>query len=272
LVVSVAPDLALLQGPQQLHLEGPGQLAHLVEEERPAVRRLEEPLLVPVRSRERATDEAEELRLEELLGDPPAVDGDEGHARAQRLAMQHPGDQLLPRPAGAGDEHGGVVGRHLLRHLHRPPHGRRADDDLAEAGIRPDLPAQAPDLLAELLPLLGLAHDEQDIVGAEGLRNVVVGAFLHGLHGQIQATVRRHDQDQRPAAGFPVRLQELEAVELRHADVAENEIRLLLLGRGQPLLAVLGLDHVVPGVGQDEGEGLTESGVVVDDEDLHERT
>src|ERR1700730_10483197 len=76
------PDLAALERAQELGLQARRHLADLVEQERPAMRFLEQPLLVRGRSREGPLDVAEELRLEERLGERRAVDGDEGAAWA----------------------------------------------------------------------------------------------------------------------------------------------------------------------------------------------
>src|SRR5581483_7902571 len=59
-------DPLLLERAQELHLEVELELAHLVDEERPAVGVTHEAELVPGRSRERALLVAEELRFEEL--------------------------------------------------------------------------------------------------------------------------------------------------------------------------------------------------------------
>ena len=63
--VADPPNLAVLEGAQQLRLERERQLGDLVEEERAAMRRLEQPLLLGGRAGEGAADVAEQLRLEE---------------------------------------------------------------------------------------------------------------------------------------------------------------------------------------------------------------
>ena len=65
----------------------------------PLVRGLEQPGLGPARIGEGAPLVAEQLGLEQRLGDRRAVDVDEGAARARARAMDHAGDEAL---AGAG--------------------------------------------------------------------------------------------------------------------------------------------------------------------------
>src|SRR5262249_33489765 len=67
-------DLARLQEAQQLHLDVLVQLADLVEEQRAAVGHLEQPLVIAVGPGEGALAVAEQLALDEVLRQRPAVD------------------------------------------------------------------------------------------------------------------------------------------------------------------------------------------------------
>ena len=71
------PELALLQHPQQLGLQPQRHLADLVEQDRAAVRQLEQALAPGARAGERAALVAEELGLQELGRNRRAVDLDE---------------------------------------------------------------------------------------------------------------------------------------------------------------------------------------------------
>ena len=77
LAVADAEDDALLQRAQELHLEVQRQLADLVEEERAAVGDLELARARRDGAGEGALHVAEELTLDEVLGDGAAVDDDE---------------------------------------------------------------------------------------------------------------------------------------------------------------------------------------------------
>ena len=71
-------DLVLLEHAQQLRLQRRLHLAHLVEQQRAAVRQLELAELARRRAGERAALVAEELALEQLARQRRAVDRDEG--------------------------------------------------------------------------------------------------------------------------------------------------------------------------------------------------
>ena len=78
---------------------------------------------------ERAARVAEQLALEQRLGDGAAVDRDERPGRARRLVVDEPRDPLLARAALAGDEHGGVDLGHPARQVHDLPHRAALGDD-----------------------------------------------------------------------------------------------------------------------------------------------
>ena len=73
-VLAEPPNLALLQHAQQLGLRPRRELADLVEEQGAAVRLLEQPGTRPNRAGERAARVAEQLGLDELVGEGGAVD------------------------------------------------------------------------------------------------------------------------------------------------------------------------------------------------------
>ena len=76
-IVADAAHFALLQRAQQLHLQRHGEVAELVEEQRSLVRLLEQPLPLGGRAGECALGVAEQLTLEQRLGDRRAVHRDE---------------------------------------------------------------------------------------------------------------------------------------------------------------------------------------------------
>ena len=93
-----APYRARLDGAEELGLQRERHLADLVEEERAAVRLLEDALAVRRRAGERAPHVAEELTLDQVLGDGSAVDGDEGARCAGRAAWSERARTSLPVP------------------------------------------------------------------------------------------------------------------------------------------------------------------------------
>ena len=152
-----APDLARLDGAEELRLELDGQLAHLVEEHRTAVGGLERADAIAVGAREAAAQVPEELGLDQVRADGAAVDDDERLLGARAPLADLVRDELLAGAALALDEDVDVARRHLLEqreelaHRHARPrelpegrdhrhdglprrsHGPHADDRVARA-------------------------------------------------------------------------------------------------------------------------------------------
>ena len=83
LLAAEARNGALLQHAKQLDLHRQRHVADLVEEQRAAVRLLEQAVLEPHRTGERAPLVPEQLGFEQVLGNAAAVHRDERLARAQ---------------------------------------------------------------------------------------------------------------------------------------------------------------------------------------------
>src|SRR4029453_13569073 len=144
-------DLAVREHAQQLPLHAERQLADLVQEDRPAVRRLEQALAVAVRAGERAAEVPEELALEQRRRERRAVADHERANLQRRQVVQRAGDELLARPALAGDERRRGVAREALDEREHAEHLLRARDDALErdAALEP--------LLEDARPMLELA-------------------------------------------------------------------------------------------------------------------
>ncbi len=89
----------LLQHAQELSLQGRRHVADFVEEDRPALGRLKQAPLVVMRVGERTAPMAEQLALQECLGDRRTIHGEKWPGRARALLVQRPSQQFLSRPA-----------------------------------------------------------------------------------------------------------------------------------------------------------------------------
>ena len=158
-----------------------------------------------------------------VSGMAPQFTATNGRAAARREIVQGPGDQLLAGPALALDQHGGGGGRDLLHHPHHLLHRRAFGDQLRRAPR--DLLAQPEVLPAQPLALLRLAQDEEHLVGAEGLAQIVVGAGLHRLDRQLVRCRTRSSRSPWSSGRSALRRpQQVEAVHLRHAHVGDQRV------------------------------------------------
>jgi hypothetical protein len=202
----------------------------------------------------------------ELGRDRREVHRDERAVGPVRLAVNEPREQLLARAALAQNEHGGVQLRHPVHEVHDVPHGAARPDQEFPVGLLGHLGAERHDLPVEVLALGGVAHERAERVVVEILRDVVVGAVLHRLHGRLDLVDGRdHDElDERVILLDDA--EDLEAADAGQPDVEQHEVDVLFpqqRQRGFP--ARRGQDAVVGF--EDRREDLPHPLVVVDDED-----
>src|ERR1039457_2411816 len=99
-----ALKVLILQEAQKLGLQGRRQVGNLVEENAPAVGRLERPGLILDRAGKRAPAIAEHIVFEKFLRERGAIDDDERLAMAPAPSMDLPGDNVLAGAALAGGQ------------------------------------------------------------------------------------------------------------------------------------------------------------------------
>ena len=110
-----------------------GRLADLVQEDGAALGLPAEAVVVAVGAGERALDVAEELALEQGLGNGAAVDGHEGPVGPVAALVDGLGDEFLAGAALAVDQDRGRGGGDLVHHLVDRAHARALADDVLAA-------------------------------------------------------------------------------------------------------------------------------------------
>src|SRR5690606_23468779 len=103
----------LFQHPQQRRLEGQGQVADFVEQQRAARCRLKKARMIGVRAGEGPPLVAEKLARQERLRKGSAVNREEGAVFSGARVVDSPGGQFLARARLALDKHCGVQGGDL---------------------------------------------------------------------------------------------------------------------------------------------------------------
>ena len=133
-----ALQLALLQGAEDLGLGRERHVADFVEQQRAAVGLLELSELAAEGAGERALLVAEELRLEQRLGNRRAIELHERPAAASRVLVNGLGDQLLAGAALTENQHRRIGGADAIDEPHDVFHrAARANEPAAPAIGRP---------------------------------------------------------------------------------------------------------------------------------------
>ena len=212
--------LAVRQHAQQTHLQIGRHVADLVQEQRPALGLLEAPAAQALRAGERAALMAEELRLEQVLGNRRRVDRDErpGHPRA--VAMKRARDEFLAGTGLAGDEHGRTRlrqaadgAKHFLHRRRLAEHFRRFGPGRGDCQPRRPLGRRAAD-------------KRQRVVDVERLRQILERAALKRGDRTVQVRVRGHDDHRHLRIALLHLVQEHEAGLAGHSDIGNEHLRL----------------------------------------------
>ncbi len=224
------------------------------------------PSAVAVGAGEGAAHVAEQLALEEVGRDGPAVDRHQRVGGAPALVVQRARHQVLAAPRLAVDEHRSRgVGHPQHQRAHLAHRSVLADDRLDGVAARERL-AQRPGLVAQAGLGQRAVEEEDQLVHLERLRQVVVRALADRLDGRLHGAERGHDDDRaigrrRAGAG-----QQREAVEPGHPQIGDQRGE-VLADAPVRLARVADVHHLEAVVPQLVDERVAERGVVVDDED-----
>ena len=175
------------------------------------------------RAGERAALVAEELRLDERLGDRAAVDDEERLVAPVARLVDRARDALLAGAALARDEHRGPGAGDALRQLEDAAHRLGAEDDLAPAA-RARACARSVSFSATMARFSRAfwTSARSSLVG-ERLRDEVVGAALHRVDGRLDAAVRGHHDDLGARRPLLDERQEIEPAAVGHQQVGEHD-------------------------------------------------
>ena len=113
----------------------------------------------------------------------------------------------------------------------------------------------------------GTPDDRHQLVVAERLLDVVERARVHRLHRRLQRRLCGHEDDRHVGVMRPRGREHLHAGHLRHADVAQHDVRREPrdhLERGLSAVRQVGREALGA---QEDLEGLEDARLVVDDED-----
>ena len=158
-----------------------------------------------------------------------------GFARRGLLVVERVRDELLAGAALAAHQHGDVGVGDLVDGLEDALHRGASPDDLAgERALH--LLEQAAVIALEPRVLHHAAHQHAQLVVVEGLRQIVGGAVLHRLHGDLLGAVGGDHDDGRIRIDAPRVLEHLHAVDVLHREVGDHHVEASRLdARAAPL-------------------------------------
>lgn len=244
----------------EVHLRGRRQRIEPVEHEG-AAEGAREPLAAGRQAAVRASPEQ--------IGEHHAVREDERPVAARPLRVQRPRDELLAGAALADDQE-----RHVAPGEDREPPGELAHDGRGRhehlaRRARDRLRARLVELPLERAPLVDRPHDPpRELVGVEGLGDVVHRAVAQRLHDVGDLAVGGHQDDRRLGRLAADPAQQREPAHLRHLHVADGQVEGVRGQEVRGLRAVARFGHLMPRVDEGARHALEHVHVVVGHEDV----
>ena len=192
-----------------------------------------------------------------------------GPGLAGRAVVDPLGDELLPRPRLARDEHAGLGRGHALDGVLDAADGGALAQDRRQLRIGPlgDGLLHPAVLRLELAAVHRVADGEEEAVEVGRLLDKVEGAELRRLHRRLDRAVAGDHDDGELGELLAQGLQHLHPVALGHLHVEEDEVVAALAGLLQRGLPVGGLLHVEVLVLEDLAERPADARLVVYDQD-----
>ena len=177
------------------------QIGDLVQEQRAAVGLFEATDAQLLGAGISARFGAEQLRLQELIGQPACIDLHEWPALAARVGLHDLREALFARAIGPGDQHGRLRGRDLGGQGDHLVHGRAGVDQPAQVVTVRQVGPRAVGLRAQPQIFTRKLTESQQVfdrghefVVVPGLGDVVTGALSDQAHGGLQRLERGHQQ------------------------------------------------------------------------------
>ena len=177
--------------------------------------------------------------------------------------MDVAGDHFLARTALAGEQHGGIAGRHPSRH----GAGFQALCGAGDGCIRIVVATQT--LLAHTAGARQAIEALQQRLHVEALAQVVHGAVAHGLHGPLNGTVSRHHDDGQLGVFLADPSQQFMTVHVRHLYVREHHVHRRRAKSGKGLPAIGNTAHGDPRFHQGGLQRLAQGRIVLHHEHVH---
>ena len=220
----------LLQGTQQLHLCLHVQVADFIQKQCPVVGGGKHAALVLHRSGKSPLLMPEQFRCGQFPWKGSAVHCYERGGRTLAESVYLPCHPLLARTRRPAYQHGQTVRRsHQTYHLLKS-YSRRAFADVEVLFHRPFPPTPQQS-----------ADDTEHLFRLHGLGQIIVGPFLHGLHGTGYVPITRHDKKGHTVAVSPHPFEQFHAVAVTQTEIRENQSRFMA---AQKLLCGVRREHV----------------------------
>jgi len=185
---------------------------------------------------------------------------------ARAVKVDRLGNQLFTGATFTSHQHIGLTWRHLANQHIDLLHRCTLADHVGKAVALAELLTQGLILLPQGAAFKRTANDQADFIIAKGFGNIVESAKLHCLDRFFTGRKGGDHDHQRLGRFFPHKTKKLDAGDIRHLDIADDQIEVgFLQQRLSPGAVGSGFD-IVPLALQHDGENFAQTRFVIDDE------
>ena len=256
----------LLQHAQQFDLLGQRQAFHLIEKQRAAVGMLDAADTLALGAGKGAAFMAEQLALEQVLGNRRAVQRDKRLAGAVAEIMQATGNPLLAAAGVAAQEdiHRGAGQFEDLptQGFHRPRDAEQLRLDMVFKG---ELLTQLAVLADQTALVQRAAHAVEQAFGGKGLFDKVIGALAQRLHRHRHIAMPGDQNHRQIAVALQHAVEQLQAIGAGHAHIADDDAGVVTVDQRQRGLRRGAAVHAKAGQLQPLLHRLADGRFIVDD-------
>ena len=237
LIAADAFESAGLENAEDLGLGGGGHVADFVQEKGATIALLKFADALHGGAGEGAAFVTEEFAFEELFGDGGAIDSEERLGAAIRVVINGAGDKFFAGAAFAGDESGGIGGGQLTDNFEHLLHALATANDALFVVFGFEKRLIRDDLLHVTRGLEGVGDNFFEFWDVERLKEIIVGAKLHGLDGGLRGAVGGHEDDQQLGVDLADAAKGFEAGNAAHANVHQDKVGLELGNKAKALFS-----------------------------------
>jgi hypothetical protein len=211
---------------------------------------------------------AEQLGVEQRLGNGADIDGDKALAMPRTGVVNGARHHLLAGAGLAGNENGGGGRRHGLDQLKQRAHRRALAGHGAQAKSLIELLMQIRVFALQALLLERVGEDMRQLVELKRLGNEVRGAGLDHVHGVLHRTVAGdHNRDDIRVAGQGL-VDDRAAIHARQAEVRDDDVEGKSVESLEGRLAVGGLGDHEAFVRKSFSYNTSEGFLIIDEEEM----
>src|SRR3990172_2587369 len=260
-------NVPLLENAKYLLLKVDPQVADLVKEQRPAVRKLELSFFNFNGPGKRSFHVAEQFALDQVLGNRRAVHGNEQALRPEAVVMDPLREEFLSRAGLAGDKDGRVARCHAPRHFEHFPDLLAAAHDAVETVPSLDLGPESDVLLFQAPHRKCAVKRKPELVAVKGFGDVIKSALFHGFDRAFDRSIGRDDDHRQAGVLMTYLRQNFHAVHARHGNVRDHGFERVLFEQPKAFLAARRGLHPVPALRQAELHHPAQAVVIIYEKD-----